>query len=226
MKELIFVLDDEPDILELLSMQLNRNDFDVMTFSDHHTFWKEIISTLPSLCILDWMLPETNGLDICKALRSSPRYSDLPVIILSARRTEMDRILGLELGADDYITKPFSTGELIARIRAILRRKKTRKRTEEISFGSIIRMNIRTFETWINHRKVTLTTTEFRILRLLIEKQGWVFTREQILETLWGRQKEVIERTVDVHIKNLREKMRDAGKLIINVRGVGYKIEN
>ncbi len=225
-KSLIAVVDDEPDILELVSLNLVRNGFEVATFTDAQSFYQFIERRLPDLLILDLMLPDVDGLDVCRLLKSNPRYATIPIIMLTARSEEADRVLGLELGADDYVTKPFSPRELIARVRSVLRRRKNLPVTDEkISLGDILTIFPNRHEVYVAGKRVNLTTTEFRLLLILIGKPGWVFSRNQLLDELWSADKAVIDRTIDVHIKHLRTKLGRAGQIIRNVRGVGYKIE-
>jgi two-component system phosphate regulon response regulator PhoB/two-component system alkaline phosphatase synthesis response regulator PhoP len=149
----------------------------------------------------------------------------IPIIILSARNEETDKILGLELGADDYVSKPFSPGEMVARVKAVLRRKKTKLDEKKIVIDDTLIIELEKYRVSIDDREIPLTSTEFKILKLFAKKQGWVFNREQILDYLWGTEKAVLDRTIDVHVKNLREKLGNKGYLIKNVRGVGYKLE-
>jgi DNA-binding response OmpR family regulator len=226
MSRLISVVDDEPDILELVSLHLNQTGFTVRTFPDAGRFQKSLASSLPDLVILDLMLPDADGLDVCRDLKKDTRTSHIPVMMLTARGEEIDRVLGLEIGADDYVTKPFSPKELVARVKAVLRRSEQRSagNTIELPQGVIIDPN--RFEVSISGRKADLTTTEFKILSILAERPGWVFSRDEILSRLWGDEKAVIDRTVDVHVTNLRKKLGKAGRLIENVRGVGYKLRD
>ncbi len=225
MENTVYILDDEEDILSLVSLNLKKSGFHPVAFDNARDFHKALQSNIPALIILDLMLPNTDGMEICKTLRKDERLASVPIIMLTAREDEMDRVLGLELGADDYVTKPFSPRELVARIKAVLRRAKpATKSTRKLTAG-ILTMDFNTYEVWVKDEKVGLTSTEFRLLKLLVERKGWVFSREQILDYLWGKEKIVIDRTVDVHIKNLREKLLEAGDYIKNVRGVGYKIE-
>ena len=145
--------------------------------------------------------------------------------MLTARTDEMDRVLGLEIGADDYITKPFSPRELVARVKAVLRRVETGTKSQKINIGGILDIDLQRYEVNVNNNRVDLTSTEFRILRMLAERKGWVYSRESILEELGGYEKGVLDRTVDVHIKNIREKLGPAARFIKNIRGIGYKIE-
>jgi len=181
---------------------------------------------LPSAVILDLMLPDADGLEICKYLKNSSEYRDIPVIILTAKSEETDRIVGLELGADDYISKPFSPRELVARVKTVLRRYQyPAKNNDTETIGKIMTINTNRHEVIVKGETINLTTTEFNILKILLSKKGWVFTRENLLTQLWQGEKAVIDRTIDVHVKNLRKKLGEAGKFIVNVRGIGYKIE-
>jgi two-component system phosphate regulon response regulator PhoB/two-component system alkaline phosphatase synthesis response regulator PhoP len=171
------------------------------------------------------MLNDADGVEVCKLLRESEKYSNIPIIMLTAKSDEIDKIIGLEIGADDYMTKPFSPRELIARIKAILRRAEKHEKKEEIIAIKDLEVNLSKHEVRIKKEKINLTQTEFKVLKLLIERKGWVCSREQLLNYLWGDDKIVIERTIDVHVKNLREKLKDHKDLIKNIRGVGYKIE-
>jgi DNA-binding response OmpR family regulator len=226
MNELIAVLDDEPDILELLSVHLKKNRFRVREFPDAESFYRFLHAEVPDLVILDLMLPDADGFEVCKYLRKTDKLAAMPIIMLTARVGETDKILGLELGADDYVTKPFSPSELVARVKAVLRRREPRKEdAERIDIEGILSLDLQRHEVSVKGRKVDLTSTEFRILQMLASKKGWVFSRDKILDYLWGNEKTVVDRTVDVHIKHLREKLGPAAKLIKNIRGVGYKLE-
>ncbi len=224
MKELIFVVDDEPDICELVSFHLKRNGFSSELFFNAKDFLKRFNEKLPDLIVLDLMLPDMDGLDICRIIR---KKSSVPIIMLTAKGSEADRVLGLELGADDYIVKPFSPRELVARIKAVLRRIKGNELEldEEIKVGNILKIYPSRFEVIVEDKKIKLTTTEFKILLILSRKKGFVFTRDQILDEIWGSERFVLDRTVDVHIKHLREKLGPASSFIKSVRGIGYKIE-
>jgi len=221
----VFVVDDEPDILELISLHLTKSGFKVKTFENGNSVLKAIKTVIPDLFILDLMLPDYDGIDICKFLRKDDKFVSIPVIILTAKSDEMDKILGLEIGADDYITKPFSPRELVARVKAVLRREEKTVQTNKIRVGDLLEIDLQKYEVFVEGERIELTSTEFRILRLLSERKGWVYARDQILDYLGVQEKGVLDRTVDVHIKNLREKLNKAGKYIKNIRGVGYKIE-
>lgn len=223
--KLIAIVDDEPDILELLNLHLTRGGFKVRTFEDADALFKFLKTSIPDLVVLDLMLPDADGFEICKYLKKEEKFSSVPVIMLTARSDEMDKILGLELGADDYVTKPFSPRELVARIKAVLRRDDKLSKSQRLKIGEILEIDLQKYDVFVNKEKVELTSTEFRMLKLLSERKGWVYSRDQILDYLGVQDKGVLDRTVDVHIKNLREKLGEAGKFIKNIRGIGYKLE-
>jgi len=225
MNEFIAVVDDEPDILTLVSVHLEKAGYRVTGFQDAGSFMKSLDKQVPDLLILDLMLPDKDGFDVCKELRTDPKFGDLPVIMLTAKGEEFDKVLGLELGADDYITKPFSPRELVARSKAVLRRGARSKTENILRIEPMLTVNLEKREVLVDGKPVPLTMTEFNILVMLVKRRGWVYSREKLLENLWGQDKIVIQRTIDVHIKNLREKLGPAADLIKNVRGVGYKIE-
>jgi len=225
MSNLITILDDEEDIVQLVSLHLKKAGFSVEGFLDVDSFYNFIESQIPDLIILDLMLPGIDGFEICKYLKKQDKYSSIPIIMLTAKDEETDKVLGLELGADDYVTKPFSPRELIARIKAVLRRIEQKGDEQRINVGGILAIDTEKYEVTVNGEKIDLTSTEFKILQLLCSKKGWVFSRNQILDHLWSDEKFVLDRTVDVHVRNLREKLGDASKFIKSVRGVGYKLE-
>jgi DNA-binding response OmpR family regulator len=221
----IAVVEDELDILELVSLHLKKERFTVRGHLNGSSFLKSLDVDPPSLVVLDLMLPDVDGFEICRHLKSKPAHSSIPIIILTARSEETDRVLGLELGADDYMVKPFSPRELTARVKAVLRRTfKEEESSEKIEIGGVV-IDPHKYEVTVEGKKADLTTTEFRILQLLASKNGWVFTRDRILTHLWGNDKMVLDRTIDVHIKHLREKLGNAGGYIKNMRGVGYKLD-
>jgi len=225
MLPLIYKVDDEQDIIDLISLHLEKSSFQTRGFLDAATFYQQLTTKIPDLIILDIMLPDEGGFEVCKFLKRDERYMGIPVIILSARTGETDKILGLELGADDYVSKPFSPGEMVARVKAVLRRKKAKSEDKKIVIDETLIIELEKYRVSIDDREIPLTSTEFKILKLFAKKQGWVFNREQILDYLWGTEKAVLDRTIDVHVKNLREKLGNKGYLIKNVRGVGYKLE-
>jgi two-component system phosphate regulon response regulator PhoB/two-component system alkaline phosphatase synthesis response regulator PhoP len=224
-KNLVIIVDDEPDIVDLVSLHLKKSGFDVRGFLNAEDFFKFIAIKIPDLILLDLMLPDADGFEICKYLKKKDELESVPVIMLTAKAEEMDKILGLELGADDYVTKPFSPKELVARVKAVLRRQERDEALKKIVIGDLLTIFPEKHEVHVEGKSIDLTSTEFKILKLLSQKKGWVFTRDQILDHLWGHEKAVLDRTVDVHIKHLREKLGKASTLIKNIRGVGYKIE-
>ncbi len=226
MDKLVVVVDDELDILNLIGLHLTRANYKVKQFQAIKGFREFIQLQQPDLIILDLMLPDGDGLELCKSLKKESRFSSIPIIILSAKGEEVDKILGLELGADDYVTKPFSPKELLARVKAILRRHTIESPSPIITLGNSIVIHTERYEVTNQGQKIELTSTEFKILALLAGKKGRVFSRDQILDHLWGDDKIVIDRTIDVHIRNLRDKLGlIAGAYIKNVRGIGYKVD-
>lgn len=226
-KKLVAVVDDEGDILELVSHHLTREGYTVKQFHNGREFLSFTQSLLPDLVILDLMLPGVDGLEICRILKNSARTSSVPILMLTAKGTEADIVVGLEMGADDYVVKPFSPRELVARVKSILRRVSEDKTPRsEIVIGPLT-INTEKFEAAVDGEKLQLTTSEFRILELLARSPGKVFTRDEVIKKkrIWGDDKLVYDRTVDVHIKNLREKMGKAGSMIKTIRGIGYKLE-
>lgn len=223
--KLIAIVDDEPDILELVSVNLNKAGFKTKNFDNGEEFFNFIKKNSVELVVLDVMLPDSDGFEICRYLKNDAKYASIPVIMLTARGTETEKILGLELGADDYVTKPFSPRELVARVKAVLRREGKEIQSNKLSIGTSVIIDLQKYEVYIDNNKIDLTSSEFKILKLLADKKGWVYSRDQILDFLGANNKGVLDRTVDVHIKNLREKLGESGKLIKNIRGVGYKLE-
>ncbi|HEX2967015.1 MAG TPA: response regulator transcription factor, partial [Syntrophorhabdaceae bacterium] len=205
---------------------LRQSGFKTKEFTEAESFYRFLKSQKPDLIILDLMLPDVDGFEVCKYLRKEESFASIPVLMLTARTGETEKVLGLELGADDYVTKPFSPRELVARVKAILRRHdRGEPETKQIAVHGVLSMDIDKHEIEVEGKKVDLTPTEFGILELLATKQGRVHSREQILNFLWGEEKYVIDRTIDVHVRHLREKLGIAGGLIKSVRGLGYRIE-
>ena len=227
MKKLIAVVDDEKDILNLITHHLKREGYQVKPFQSGKDFLLYINSVPPDLVLLDIMLPGMDGLELCRILKSKPSSESIPIIMITAKSTEADIVVGLELGADDYIVKPFRTRELVARVKSILRRYAMKTHGDGTLRVGPLSINPASYEVSVDSQKIDLTTTEFRILETLGEVEGKVFTRDQLLKrkTLWGDERVVFDRTIDVHIKNLREKLGSAGKMIKTVRGIGYKLE-
>ncbi|MFQ3549876.1 MAG: response regulator [Armatimonadota bacterium] len=225
-KEKILVVDDEEDILQLVSYNLIKEGYTVSCVNSGETAIYEAKESKPDVIVLDLMLPGLDGLDVCRIMKNDPLLQQISIIILTAKGEEADIVKGLELGADDYITKPFSPKVLIARIKAVLRKNKQNLPSEEdtITIHGIT-IDPRRHEVVVDGEVVVLTLTEFRILHFLARRPGWVFTRYQIVEECQGSDAEVTDRSVDVHIVSLRRKLGEAGKSIITVRGVGYKMK-
>jgi two-component system alkaline phosphatase synthesis response regulator PhoP len=223
----ILVVDDEQAILELVRYNLLREGFSVTTVEDGEKALEAVRAHPPNLIVLDLMLPGMDGLEVCRRLKQDSATREIPIVMLTAKGEESDIVIGLELGADDYIPKPFSPRVLIARIRAVLRRRQAApvKESDEITLGGIIIRPGRV-EVLCHDRKVELTATEFRILHLLMRKPGWVFTRSQIVEAARGENYYVTDRAVDVQIVGLRHKLGECGNLIETVRGIGYRFKD
>jgi DNA-binding response OmpR family regulator len=225
MNELVALVEDDEDIRLLVNETLKKERFRIKAFPEARAFLSFLSRQTPDLVLLDVMLPDADGFDVCRRLRSDPKHASLPVIMLTARVEEIDRVLGLEIGADDYVPKPFSPKELAARVRAVLRRSsRPAAPADRIDAGSGLIVDGNTFEATVDGRAAGLTRSEFRILQLLASRIGWVFPRDKILDALWGEEKNVTDRSVDAHIKNLRDKLGAAGRRIVTMRGVGYKM--
>ncbi len=220
----IAVVEDEEDLRNLLKLHLERDGFEVLLFSNGDAFLDFADKNRLGLVILDLMMPGTGGLDVCRILRTDEKNRDVPIIILTAKSTEADIVVGLELGADDYITKPFSMRELQARIKSMFRRI-SKSESENILSNGAVTVHVDRFQVLVDGEPVQLTATEFSILAFLMRRKGRVLTRNQILDSLGGDRQYVIDRTVDVHILNIRKKLGDAGKMIETIRGIGYRME-
>jgi len=222
-KSKILVVDDEPEAVELVEFNLRQAGFSVITAADGDEALKKAKATLPALIVLDLMLPEIDGLEVCKLLRRDPETAEIPIIMLTAKAAEVDRVLGLELGADDYVTKPFSPRELVLRIKKILHRGEdpTEKR-ETLRFGDL-RIDVpKHSATWRN-KVLDLTATEFKLLVVLAQRAGRVQSRDALLRDVWEYDTAIDTRTVDTHMRRLREKLGPAAKHLDTVRGVGYR---
>ncbi len=220
----IFIIEDDPDINEILEDNLWREGYRLRTFTHGEKALDAIMKTPPDLIILDLNLPGMSGLEICKYIRNNEITADIPVIMLTARSEEIDKIIGFEVGADDYMTKPFSPRELLARIRVHLRRSK-KLTFDEFEQGPLW-INFATHEVKLEGTPVNLTPIQFKLLKTLILANGKALSRQQLLERVWGEDYYGDPRTVDVHITRLRDKLGDAGKFIITVKGVGYRWRN
>ena len=225
-REKILVVDDERDILELVEYNLSKDGYHVSCVTTGEDALKAARGDLPDLIVLDLMLPGLDGLEVCRTLKGDPKTSRMPIVMLTAKGEEADVVTGLELGADDYITKPFSPRVLVARIRAVLRRK-AQKPAEETSVIQIHDLVIHPgrHEVLVRGKPVELTLTEFRVLHYLARNPGWVFTRYQIVDAVRGSDYPVTDRSVDVQIVGLRRKLGPCGKYIETVRGVGYRFK-
>ena len=219
----ILVVDDEPEAVELVEFNLKQAGFTVVTAADGAEALTKARAASPNLIVLDLMLPEIGGLEVCKMLRRDPATAGLPIIMLTAKAAEIDRVLGLELGADDYITKPFSPRELVLRIQKLLLRGQTAAESQEtLRFGDLFIDGPRHLVSW-RGKSVELTATEFKLLTLLAQRRGRVQSRDQLLRDVWDYQSAIDTRTVDTHMRRLREKLGAASKYLDTVRGVGYR---
>lgn len=224
----IMIVDDEPDIVELVSYNLKKEGFDVSSASDGEEALNKIRVGNYDLVILDLMLPGVQGTEICRILRNDPATQRVPVIMLTAKGEEIDRIVGLEIGADDYITKPFSPRELAARIRAVLRRVGERPAKEDTIHVKDLVINLETYTVSKRGTRLDLSATEFKLLLYLVERRGKVFSREQLLDAVWKDEGLVEPRTVDVHIRRLRSQIEDDASnptYIKTKRGIGYYVD-
>ena len=226
MTKKVFIVEDEPDLRDTLQYNFENEGFKVKSFSNGESFLETIKNDKPNLVILDLMLPGISGLDVCRDLRMGKVNENVAVVMLTAKSEEVDRIVGFELGADDYVTKPFSVRELILRVKVLLK-----KRSESFSdnqileFGPIL-MNLDAHDVSVDGENIILTALEFKLLKHLLKRKGRVQTRDQLLGDVWGYSSEVTTRTVDTHIKRLREKLGKPGELIQTIRGVGYRFNN
>ena len=221
----ILVVEDEPDINKTVSYNLANEGFQPISALNLEEADIKLSTNNVSLIILDLMLPDGSGLDFCKTLKSSNIYKNIPVIIVTAKGDEVDKVVGFELGADDYVTKPFSVRELMLRIKAILKRNTqegTPKSNSLISFDGL-NVNEESHEVYVNDVEINLTALEFKLLKHLLDRRGRVQTRDQLLEEVWGYSSHVTTRTVDTHVKRLREKLKEMGKHIQTIRGIGYR---
>lgn len=223
MKERILVVDDEPDAVELVEFSLKQAGFDVVTAADGAEALRKAQANPPDLIVLDLMLPEIDGLEVCRLLRRNPATAAVPVLMLTAKAAEIDRVVGLELGAEDYVTKPFSPRELILRIKRIFdRAKKPPAKRERIATGDLC-IDLPCHSVTFKGNAIELTATEFRLLALLAERAGRVQSRDQLLRDVWNYDAAIDTRTVDTHMRRLRKKLGPASRHLDTVRGVGYR---
>lgn len=223
MKQRILVVDDEPEAVELVEFNLKQAGYAVVTASDGAEALKKAHAQTPDLIVLDVMLPEMDGFEICKTLRLEPSTARVPIIMLTAKAAEIDRVLGLELGADDYLTKPFSPRELLLRVKKILARGQAgEKPREQLRYGDLLIDLPRHLASW-KSKAIDLTATEFKLLTVLAQRSGRVQSRDQLLRDVWEYDSLIDTRTVDTHMRRLREKLGPASKHLDTVRGVGYR---
>ncbi|MGA1014233.1 MAG: response regulator [Limisphaerales bacterium] len=220
----VLVVDDEPDAIELIRFNLKASGYDVLTAEDGEEALLKARKFSPDLILLDVMLPEIDGLEVCKILRRDPATATLPIIMLTAKASEIDRVLGLEFGADDYVTKPFSPRELVLRVRNLLKRKESKQEEIERLQVRDLELDVARHEVRIAGEMVELTPTEFKLLRILMERKGRVQSRDRLLQDVWGYDQLIDTRTVDTHVRRLREKMGIAAGYVFTVRGVGYRL--
>jgi len=224
----ILMVDDEKDIVDLVAYNLEKEGYETLKALDGEKALQLVRTKTPDLVVLDLMLPGIQGLEVCKRIRKDPETASIPIIMLTAKGAEIDKIVGLEVGADDYITKPFSVKELLARIKAVLRRSEARRaagQAEVFEFKGL-HIDFKSYEVTVDGKRVDLSPTEFRLLKFLSRNPGRVYSREQILDRVWGDEAFVEPRTVDVHIRRLRSRIEhdeSSPDYIVTVRGAGYK---
>jgi len=219
----VLIVEDEPAIAELIAVNLRHSGFQPTWAMDSVTAQCELDAVLPDVILLDWMLPGESGLSLAKKWRANPRTKAVPIILLTARGDESDRVAGLDAGADDYITKPFSTKEMLARIRAVLRRRAPEQDGGVVSIGALV-LDASTYRVTFQDQAVKIGPTEFKLLHYLMKHAERVHSRSQLLDRVWGDHVFIEERTVDVHVKRLREALGAGGTMVETVRGAGYRI--
>lgn len=221
-KQLVYIVEDDTSIRELEMYALKNANFDVIGFGEGAPFLNELDQKIPDMILLDIMLPQDDGLELLTHIRSTPQYSDIPVVMVTAKTSEIDAVKGLDMGADDYITKPFGVMELVSRVKAILRR--TEKKAKPVLAYKDIILDEGRHTVLVSGNEVDLTYKEYEILKHLIRNKGIVLTRDRLMEIVWGYDFEQGNRTVDVHIQSLRKKLGNAGEHIKTIRNVGYKV--
>ncbi len=222
-KPRVLIVEDEPAIAELIAVNLRHNGFDPIWSEDGDSAQREIDAVLPDAILLDWMLPGQSGLALARKWRADARTKGIPLLMLTARGDEPDKVAGLDAGADDYITKPFSTQELLARIRAVLRRRAPEQAAEAVTIGGLT-LDAATYRVTWQDQPLKLGPTEFKLLNYLMKHPERVHSRAQLLDKVWGDHVFIEERTVDVHVKRLREALGGAGAMVETVRGAGYRL--
>ena len=220
---MIYILEDDLNIRKLITYTLSKEGMKVLDFELPSSFYEALEKEVPELCLIEIMLPEEDGLSVLRKLKKDSRYKDVPCIMITAKSSEWDKVTGLDLGADDYVSKPFGMMELLARIKAVLRRYSTNLNEEHYEYKDLS-MDVMRHEVKVKGEVVTLTRKEFEVLRILLAKTGICHTREELLNKVWGYDYIDTTRTVDVHIRTLRQKLGEAGSYIETIRGIGYKI--
>ncbi|RZO54171.1 MAG: response regulator transcription factor [Limisphaerales bacterium] len=224
MKKNILIVEDEPDAVELLELHLKNAGYDVTVAEDGEEALRKVHKSIPDMVILDLMIPEINGLEVCKVIRKDPATESIPVVMCTAKASEIDKVLGLELGADDYITKPFSPRELVLRVKNLLKRNNKTQQPEKnkIRIGNIT-VDKSSHDVLVGDSIIDLTATEYKLLILFLDRIGRVQSREVLLRDVWGYQSDIDTRTVDTHVQRLRTKLLSSSNYIVTVRGFGYK---
>jgi two-component system alkaline phosphatase synthesis response regulator PhoP len=227
MKEKILIVEDDKDIIKMLEYNLKKEGFKVVAASDGEDALDLAVRQHPDLILLDLMLPGMDGLEVCRALKGESKTAAMPIIMLTAKSQESDKVVGLELGADDYVTKPFSPRELIARIKAVLRRANEKEKLPEIFQAGDLKIDFARISVEVKGKPVELTSKEFELLKTLLKAKGRVLSRDYLLDNIWGfdHAMEIQTRTVDVHIRTLRKKLKSAAKMIFTVKNYGYRFE-
>jgi phosphate regulon transcriptional regulator PhoB len=223
MADTILIVDDEQDVLDLLVYNLQKAGFRITTARDGAAALQKVRDEMPSLIILDLMLPQLDGTEVCKQLKADSKTAPIPIIMLTAKAEEVDRVVGLELGADDYVIKPFSPREMVLRVKTVLRRASGKAAPAEVLKFADLTVNIAKHEVSHKGKVVELTATEFKLLAMLMERRGRVQSRDRLLTDVWGYEGDVDTRTMDTHMRRLREKLGKAADYIETVRGVGYR---
>ena len=224
MSERILIVEDEPDLRDMLEFNLQQAGFEVMSTASGQEAVSLALATPPDVVLLDLMLPDLSGTEVCRRLRSEEATRDVGIIMVTARAEEVDRVVGFELGADDYVVKPFSVRELVLRVRSLLRRQAPPSSPTSRLEIENLRVDPSAHRVWVDGEEVGLTALEFRLLHTLVQRRGNVQTRERLLEDVWDMDGNITTRTVDTHVKRLREKLRGAAGLVETVRGVGYRL--
>jgi DNA-binding response OmpR family regulator len=228
MREAILIVDDEKDIVKMLEYNLKKEGFRTLSARNGEDAIELARKESPDLLILDLMLPGIDGLEVCKTLKKDQNTSSMPIIMLTAKAQESDKIVGLELGADDYMTKPFSPRELVARVKAVLRRLREKEKAPEVLKAADLVIDSSKVKAYVRDKPVELTAKEFELLKALVKAKGRVLSRDYLLDNVWGfdRAMEVETRTVDVHIRTLRKKLKTASRYIVTVKNYGYRFQS